>query len=163
MDRVEADSKKVVLLAAILGANEDVVDRDVDELDKEANHANHQESHCNRPSSGLELLAVRLSTFLDELFAILGKLHERLNDTLVQCVRAHCATLLSLLRANEAGNNNNEGLEQAQSLFAPKAPPTGAEETQRKLRRKPEEDETREAIAPDATEETETEAGRYTN
>jgi hypothetical protein len=65
-------------------ANENVINRNVDQLDKEADESHNQESSGSSFCNGREFLTIRLGTLLDQVYGVLGKLPERLYEHFIE-------------------------------------------------------------------------------
>merc|ERR1719430_2677091 len=61
-----------------LRAHDDVVDGDVDELDKEPNEAHYAKAYCSGNSNLGELFPVRLCAPFDQPYGVLAELLQRL-------------------------------------------------------------------------------------
>jgi hypothetical protein len=67
-----------------LVSNKDVIDRDVNKLDKKSNKSHDQKSNSSSPGNSSEFFTIGLGTFLDKVDGVLGKLTERLDENLVE-------------------------------------------------------------------------------
>jgi hypothetical protein len=70
---------KTTTFAFSLASHQNVVDRNMNKLDKESNKAHNQKSDSRRPSNQGKFLAVRFGALFDQMDRVLGKLLEWLN------------------------------------------------------------------------------------
>jgi len=70
--------------ALSLVANKNIVDGDVNQLDKETNETHDGKSNAGRLGNLREFLSVRLSAFLHQVHGVLGKIPHRLDCNFVE-------------------------------------------------------------------------------
>ena len=76
--------RRALLPSYTLIANQDVVDGDVNQLDKETDESHNEKANAGGLGNGGELLSVGLGAFLDQMNRILGELLQGFDQNFVE-------------------------------------------------------------------------------
>ena len=68
----------------LLVSDENIVNSNVNQLDKETNKAHDQKSNASCTGNGSKFFSVRFGAFLDQVHRVLGELLERLHQDLIE-------------------------------------------------------------------------------
>ena len=86
-----------------LVSNKDVIDWDVNKLDKKSNKSHDQKSNTSSSGNSSEFLPIGLGALLDKVYGVLGKLAKWLDENLVESfLLSHFELVLLRLLNNKA-------------------------------------------------------------